>query len=171
MTITGLLRALGVAAIIGAAPAASLAQGQPDGVLGLSLGFCPPGTSPLGVAQFRNVGKNDRNEGAPNSITISLCTTQPDIGLTFTSAYCDGQVVSRVRFQNVARTDFNEGAPNYVALSLCARGPVPGAFQLSVKGCPQGFVPISQVRFKNVGDKDHNEGAPSFVTVRLCAGG
>lgn len=171
MTITGFLRVLGAAALIVAAPAASQAQGQQIDVLGLSLGYCPPGTSPLGVAQFRNVGKNDRNEGAPNSITISLCTTQPDIGLSFTSAYCDGRVVSRVRFKNVADTDFNEEAPNYVSLSLCARGPVRGDFQLSVRRCPPGFVPISRVRFKNVGDNDFNEGAPNFVTVRLCAAG
>jgi len=171
MTISSFLRAAGTAALIVAAPAAGMAQGQASDVLGLALGFCPPGTSPLGVAQFRNVGKNDRNEGAPNSITISLCTTQPDIGLTFTSAYCDGRVVSRVRFKNVADTDFNEGAPNYISLSLCARGPVPGAYQLSVRRCPSGFVPISRVRFKNVGDSDFNEGAPNYVTVRLCAAG
>jgi len=171
MTISSFLRAAGMAALIMAAPTAAQAQGQQIDVLGLALGFCPPGTSPLGVAQFRNVGKNDRNEGAPNSITISLCTTQPDIGLTFTSAYCDGRVVSRVRFKNVADTDFNEGAPNYIGLSLCARGPVPGAYQLAVRRCPQGFVPISRVRFQNVGNSDFNEGAPNFVTVRLCAGG
>lgn len=170
MTISSFLRAVGAAALIMAAPAAGLAQGQPD-VLGLALGFCPPGTSPLGVAQFRNVGKNDRNEGAPNSITISLCTTQPDIGLTFTAAYCDGKVISRVRFKNVGDNDFNEGAPNYISLSLCALGPVPGAYQLSVRRCPEGFVPISRVRFQNVGNKDFNEGAPNFVTIRLCAGG
>jgi hypothetical protein len=170
-TITGFLRAVGAAALIIAAPAVGQAQGQQIDLLGLSIGFCPPGTSPLGVAQFRNVGKNDRNEGAPNSMTISLCTTQPDIGLTFTSAYCDGRVISRVRFKNVADTDFNEGAPNYIALSLCAQGPVRGDFRLSLRRCPPGFVPISRVRFKNVGDSDFNEGAPNFVTVRLCAGG
>lgn len=171
MTIRSFLRALGAAAIIVAAPAVSQAQGQQIDLLGLSIGFCPPGTSPLGVAQFRNVGKNDRNEGAPNSMTISLCTTQPDIGLTFTSAYCDGRVISRIRFKNVADTDFNEGAPNYIALSLCARGPVRGDFRLSLRRCPAGFVPISRVRFKNVGDSDFNEGAPNYVTVRLCAAG
>lgn len=171
MTITGILRAVGVAALIVAAPAASQAQGQQIDVLGLAIGFCPPGTSPLGVAQFRNVGKNDRNEGAPNSVTISLCTTQPDIGLAFTSAYCDGKVISRVRFKNVADTDFNEDAPNYVSLSLCAQGPLRGDFRLSLRRCPAGFVPISRVRFKNVGDSDFNEGAPNFVTVRLCAAG
>jgi len=171
MRITGILRAVGMAALIAVAPAVGQAQGPQPDVLGLALGYCPPGTSPLGVAQFRNVGRNDRNEGAPNSITISLCTTQPDIGLTFTAAYCDGRVISRVTFQNVGNNDFNEGAPNHISLSLCALGPVRGDFQLSLRRCPPGFVPISRVRFQNVGNKDFNEGAPNFVTVRLCAAG
>jgi hypothetical protein len=168
------MRALGAVILLVAVPIAGSAQDQPAGpgpIMVLALRHCPEGTSPLGVAQFRNVGKNDRNEGAPNSITISLCTVRPDIGITFTSAYCDGRVISRTRFQNVSRTDFNEGAPNYIALSLCARGPVPGAFRLATQHCPPGFAEISAVRFQNVGSQDFNEGAPNFVTVRLCAGG
>ncbi len=174
MNITGLLRAVGAGILLVAAPFAGSAQDQPRGpgpVLLLSLGHCPEGTSPLGMAQFRNVGRHDRNEGAPNSITISLCTTQPDIGVTFTSAYCDGRVISRTRFQNVSRTDFNEGAPNYVALSLCARGPVPANFQIFTRRCRPGLAAPRVVRFQNAGDRDFNEGAPNFVTVRLCAQG
>jgi len=171
MTINKFLRAAGAAVFIVTAPAAVAAEDQFGGVLGLTLGFCPPGRAPLGVAEFRNVGKNDLNEGAPNAVAISLCTTQPDIGLSFARGACDGRMISSVRFKNVADNDFNEGAPNFVSLGLCAQGPLPVGFQLSLVRCPPGFSRISRVRFQNVGKNDFNEGAPNFVTVRLCVGG
>jgi len=172
-----ILAALSAAFIVTAAPHASLAQtgaGIPAGpavpLLGLSLGPCVQGTTPIGVARFRNVGRNDRNEGAPNTIAIRLCSVQPDLGLTLTESYCEGRTISRKSFQNVANTDLNEGAPNRITISLCVNGRVPGAFRLARRSCPAGFGEISAVRFQNVGNSDFNEGAPNFISILLCAG-
>ena len=138
----------------------------------LVLGACPQGGFSRGSVGFANVGRNDRNEGAPNYIRISLCTNGRGRGLLLVRgrSACGGQVISRTRFQNVANSDFNEGAPNFVRLVLCQVVPLRRAYQITTRGCNAGLFPRSRVRFKNVGNSDFNEGAPNFVTVRLCVG-
>jgi len=134
----------------------------------MTQGPCAPGSAPAGLAQFRNVGKNDVNEGAPKHVFIRLCSFNPDIALQLTAASCQGRVMSKVRFKNVADNDFNEGAPNYVVIKLCIRGPVVQFFTLTRGACRPGLFPIGTVRFKNVADGDFNEGAPNFVRITLC---
>jgi len=150
----------------GAAMGPVMAQGGPG--LMMTRGQCAPGSEPSGLAQFRNVGNNDINEGAAKHIFIRLCSFRPDIALELTASPCQGRVMSQVRFQNVANTDFNEGAPNFVIIRLCIRGPVVQFFDLTRGGCRPGLFPISDVRFKNVADNDFNEGAPNFVSITLC---
>ena len=138
----------------------------------LVRGRCPRAGSSRGSVGFNNIGRNDRGEGAPNFIRISLCSNGRGRRLLLVRrpGACGGRVISRTRFQNVANSDFNEGAPNFVSLVLCELRPMRGRYQISTRGCRQGMRPRSRVRFKNVGNSDFNEGAPNFVTVRLCAG-
>lgn len=143
-----------------------MAQGGPG--LVMTRGLCPPGSVPSGIAQFRNVGNNDINEGAAKYISIKLCSFRPDIQLRLSASPCQGRVMSQVRFQNVANSDFNEGAPNFIVVRLCIRGPVVQFFDLTRGGCRPGLFPISDVRFKNVANNDFNEGAPNFVAITLC---
>jgi len=137
----------------------------------LALGGCPQSAIDLGRVGFRNVGKNDRNEGARNYIRISLCSYRPRaLMLVGRRGDCQGRIISRTRFQNVANSDFNEGAPNFIRLGLCQTGPLRREYMISVRGCPQHLRTQSVVRFKNVGNSDFNEGAPNFVTIVLCRG-
>jgi len=136
----------------------------------LVRGTCPPGGISAGTVGFNNVGRNDRGEGAPNYIRISLCSRRGGgrLALVGSRRACGGRLISRTRFQNVANSDFNEGAPNFVRLALCELGPLRRAYQITTRRCSAGMFPRSRVRFKNVGNTDFNEGAPNFVTVRLC---
>lgn len=161
-----LVLAIGIVWGVGTAIGPALAQGGPG--LMMTRGQCAPGSAPSGLAQFKNVGNNDINEGAPKYIFIRLCSFRPDITLQLTASPCQGRVMSKVRFQNVANTDFDEGAPNFVTIRLCIRGPVVQFFDLTRGGCRPGLVPVSSVRFKNVADNDFNEGAPNYVSITLC---
>ena len=134
----------------------------------LKLGGCA-GSHPAGSVQFRNVGDKDRNEGAPNVVTIALCASHPGSFLSLSGGACQGQPHSQTRFRNVAKDDVGEGAPTYVSMSLCERGPVNKKYRLTATGpCPSTMAQLSRVQFKNVGDNDRNEGAPNVVVVRLC---
>ena len=137
----------------------------------LVLGACPQDAIGMGRVAFRNVGRNDRNEGARNFIRISMCSYRPrPLLLVARRSDCPGRIISRARFQNVANSDFNEGAPNFVRIGLCQTGPLRRQYMISTRGCPQQLRTQSVVRFKNVGNSDFNEGAPNFVTVALCRG-
>jgi hypothetical protein len=163
--------ALTVTFLASAVAAISSAQAQgPRGPF-LVLGRCPPDAGPLGAVGFRNVGRNDRNEGARNYIRISLCSYRPrPLTLVSRRSDCPGRIISRTRFQNVANNDFNEGAPNFVRLGLCQTGPLRRQYLISTRGCPPQMRTQSVVRFKNVGNRDFNEGAPNFVAIALCRG-
>jgi len=137
----------------------------------LVLGRCPQDAVGLGRVGFRNVGKNDRNEGARNYIRISMCSYRPRrLLLVGRRSDCPGRIISRTRFQNVANNDFNEGAPNFVRLGLCQTGPLRSDYLISTRRCPPQMRTQSVVRFKNVGNRDFNEGAPNFVAIVLCRG-
>lgn len=151
--------------------AASSVQAQGRRGPFLALGRCPPEAAPLGAVGFRNIGKNDRGEGARSYIRISMCSFRPRrLLLVGSRRDCPGRIISRARFQNVANNDFNEGAPNIVRLGLCQTGPLRSEYLISTRGCPPGLRTQSVVRFKNVGNSDFNEGAPNFVAVALCRG-
>jgi len=126
----------------------------------------------MGSIYFPNVGKNDRGEGAPSVIRISLCSLRPNRSLRLTrGGGCPGRVMSRTRFQNVARSDFNEGAPNFVILQLCRTGPSRRRYQITTGACRAGMrLAGNPLRFKNVGNNDRNQGAANHVTVSLCVG-
>jgi len=159
-----------IAAAIAAATTAAQAQGRRGPFL--VLGRCPPEAVGMGAVGFRNVGRNDRGEGARGFIRIAMCSYRPNRRLVLVASRrdCPGEIISRTRFQNVANNDFNEGAPNFVRLALCRTGPLRRAYVISTRGCPGGLRARSVVRFKNVGNSDRNEGAPNFVAVGLCVG-
>jgi hypothetical protein len=138
----------------------------------LVMGRCPPDAIGMGRVGFRNVGRNDRNEGARNYVRISMCSYRPNRRLLLVGrrSDCPGRIISRARFQNVANNDFNEGAPNFVRIGLCQTGPLRRDYMISMRGCPRRMRTQSVVRFKNVGNRDFNEGAPNFVTIALCRG-
>jgi hypothetical protein len=153
---------------------ATVSSAQAQGRRGpfLVLGRCPPDAIGMGRVGFRNVGRNDRNEGARNYVVISMCSYRPNrrILLVARRRDCPGRIMSRTRFQNVANSDFNEGAPNFVRLGLCQTGPLRREYMISARGCPPRLRTQSVVRFKNVGNRDFNEGAPNFVAIALCRG-
>jgi hypothetical protein len=155
---------------VAAATSGSQAQGRRGPFL--VLGRCPPDAAPMGAVGFRNVGRNDRHEGARSYLRISLCSFRPNRRMVLVARRrdCPGRIISRDRFQNVANSDFNEGAPNFVRLGLCQTGPLRRQYVISVRGCPPDFRTQSVVRFKNVGNNDFNEGAPNYVAVALCRG-
>ncbi|HUT51715.1 MAG TPA: hypothetical protein VM325_20490 [Alphaproteobacteria bacterium] len=165
------MQAVMILAAIVAATAVQ-AQGGRRGPFLVRDARCPPQSFPMGQVGFRNVGRNDRGEGAATFIRIRLCSFRPNLPLLLVGrrSDCPGRIISRTRFQNVANSDFNEGAPNMVRLALCQTGPLRRAYEISTRGCPPGLRARSVVRFKNVGNNDFNEGAPNFVTVGLCAG-
>jgi hypothetical protein len=164
--------ALVLAFLTGIVAVMSSAQAQGRRGPFLSLGRCPPDAQPMGQVAFRNVGRNDRGEGARSFIRIAMCSYRPNRRLLLVARRrdCPGRIISRARFQNVANNDFNEGAPNFVRLGLCQTGPLRREYLISTRGCPQGLRTQSVVRFKNVGNSDFNEGAPNFVAIALCRG-
>lgn len=161
-------------AVLLTAVAATASSLQAQGRRGpfLVLGRCPPDAFAMGRVGFRNVGRNDRNEGARNYIRISMCSYRPNRSMLLVRGRrdCPGRIISRDRFQNVANSDFHEGAPDFVRVGLCQTGPLRRQYVISTRGCPPDFRTQSVVRFKNVGNNDFNEGAPNYVAIVLCRG-
>ncbi len=136
----------------------------------LTDGYCGRYEDQISNYYFKNVGDNDRNEGAPNEINLVLCSdrrTPYDRNLELVGGRCPSHYADNglVTFQNVGNKDMNEGAINHIAVSLCEAGRPRGPYMVQ-GNCPS--YQLSSVTFRNIGSEDVGEGADEWVTISLC---